>query len=337
VSGILVIGGAYGVFWFRNGTPNVAGIVVTISRGSTFRAVADSLASVGLIRNRWTFELAGRLLGTTRQMKVGKYLFIGGQSNADMLRELSDGKSRLITNVTIPEGWRIEAVARRFETALGISAERFIHLCRDSAFLARNDITGPTLEGFLMPDTYAFYWQSEEEDVVARMIRQFKNFYVDSLASRQKAFHLSLNEVVTFASIVEAESGIPEERPVIAGVYWNRLRKRMRLEADPTIQYVLADGPRRLTYKDLQISSPYNTYKRIGLPPGPINNPGRSAIRAVLNPASHRYLYFVATGGGGHRFSETYAQHQQAIRKYHQARRSARRSAQMENTSRSAP
>ena len=132
---------------------------------------------------------------------------------------------------------------------------------------------------------------------------------------------MTMHQVLTLASIVEGESGIDEERPMIAGVYWNRLKNRMRLEADPTIQYVLPDGPRRLFHRDLRLGSPYNTYRNYGLPPGPINNPGKKAILATLYPEKHQYLYFVATGVGGHRFSRTYAEHQKAARAYRRARR----------------
>jgi UPF0755 protein len=132
---------------------------------------------------------------------------------------------------------------------------------------------------------------------------------------------MSLKEVVTLASIVEGESGVDAERPTIAGVYLNRLRKNMKLEADPTIQYVLPGGPRRLLYTDLRIDSPYNTYLYRGLPPGPVNNPGKQSILGVLYPEKHQYLYFVATGVGGHRFSKTFSEHQKAIRVYRKVRR----------------
>jgi UPF0755 protein len=315
------------VFWMPNETTDPSGIVVTISRGASFSSVVDSLSRAGVIRSRLTFQLAGRLLGYTKQIRVGKYLFAGGQSNLTILKDVREGRSRMIISVTIPEGWRMESIARRFHNELDIDEARFLSACRDSHFVRQQGLEGPTLEGYLMPDTYAFYWQTDEHEVVGRMLQQFRMFYADSLRAKQRELRLSLLQVVTLAAIVEAESGVDAERPVIAGVYWNRLRKNMRLEADPTIQYVLPDGPRRLTFRDLELDSPYNTYRRYGLPPGPINNPGRGSITSVLFPADHRYLYFVATGSGGHRFSASFSEHQRAIQLYHQARREARRQA----------
>jgi UPF0755 protein len=319
------------LLWLPNGTPNPSGVVVTIVRGSSFSAVTDSLARAGVIRSRLTFQIAGRLLGYTKQIKFGKYLFAGGQSNQTILRDIREGTSRLIISVTIPEGWRIEPIARRFSRDLDLDEAKFIEVCRDSHAVRQHGFDGPTLEGYLLPNTYAFYWQTDEREVVDRMIQQFKAFYVDSLRRRQEELHLSLRELLAFASIVEAESGIESERPVIAGVYWNRLRQRMKLEADPTIQYVLPDGPRRLTFRDLANESPYNTYRHYGLPPGPINSPGRSAILAVLYPEMHKYIYFVATGKGGHRFSGSFSEHQRNVQMYHQARREARRQASARN------
>jgi len=323
---------AYVLFWLPNDPADPAGTVITVSRGASFSAVVDSIDQKGILRNAAALRTAGRLLGLTREIKVGKYLFSGPVSNYRILKDLHEGRSRIISRVTIPEGRRLEWIASKFAREIGVREDVMLRLFRDSAEVARRGFDGSTFEGYLMPDTYAFYWQTNEEDILDRLVRQFREFYADSLVQRQRELRLSLRQVVTFASIVEAESGIGDERPVIAGVYWNRLKKHMRLEADPTIQYALPDGPRRLTYRDLNINSPYNTYRRYGLPPGPINNPGRASILAVLYPSNHRFLYFVARGDGGHRFSESYAQHLSAVRQYRQARREARRAAQARAT-----
>lgn len=163
------------------------------------------------------------------------------------------------------------------------------------------------------------------------MVKGFKDFYVDSLKTRQEALKLTLNEVLTLASIVEGEAMLDEERAVIAGVYLNRLKKRMRLEADPTVQYAIPDGPRRLTYSDLRFNSPYNTYVHYGLPPGPINSPGRKSILAALYPQFHSFLYFVANGSGGHIFSRTYSEHQKAVQSYRKMRREAAKASAQTN------
>jgi UPF0755 protein len=172
------------------------------------------------------------------------------------------------------------------------------------------------LEGYLMPNTYQFYWQTDEEEIIKIIVQEFWKVYNDTFIRRTESLGLTVNEVITMASIVEAETNIASERAVVAGVYYNRIKRKMLLQADPTIQYLLDDGPRRLKYKDLQIESPYNTYRNVGLPPGPVNNPGRDAIIAALYPANHSYLYFVASGGGGHLFSSNYSKHQSAVQKY---------------------
>ncbi len=315
----------YYIFWMPISLPEPEGKIVAIPRGISFKAVTDSLERNEVIRSRWAFEVAGRVLGYTKSIKVGKYLFHSGLSNMDILKDINEGRSRIIISVTIPEGWRSDLIAKRFAKDLGVDAGKILALCKDSAYIASKGIHASSLEGYLMPDTYNFYWQTDEADIVNRMVDGFKNFLVDSLRQRVRNSGMTLNQVVTLASIVEGESGIDSELPIIAGVYLNRLRKNMKLEADPTIQYLLASGPRRLRYSDLSIDSPYNTYLHRGLPPGPVNNPGRAAILAVLYPDQNQYLFFVATGVGGHRFSKSFSEHEKAIRAYKRARREMQR------------
>ena len=300
------------------------GKVVTIPRGASFRSVVDSLISSQAIRSQWSFQIAGRLIGYTKVIKTGKYLFVSGQSNLDILKDIRVGKSRLIIPVTIPEGWRIEQIARRYKHEIGIDEEKFLAICNDSMFLHNHGIETKSLEGYLMPETYTFYWQTDEHEIIELMLTEFKHFYNDTLLERQREMKASQQEILTLASIVEAESSISDERPIIAGVYWNRLKKRMQLEADPTVQYALGEG-KKLNHKDLEFNSPYNTYRHYGLPPGPINNPGKSSIRAVLFPQQNDYLYFVATGVGGHRFAKKFSDHQKNIIMYHRTRRELQR------------
>jgi UPF0755 protein len=313
----------YYVFFLPNYYDDSKGKLVTISRGASFRTVEDSLAVSGTIRNIWTFELAGRILGYTKSIKVGKYLFISGQSNFDILRDISYGKSRVIIPVTLVEGWRLDKIAHRFEHDLGIDKKLFLSLCRNEKFIHDHGISAQSLEGYLLPETYSFYWQSDEQEILARILYGFKQFYNDSLIKRQEVLEKTQSEILALASIIEAESNVDEERPRVSGVYWNRLKKKMRLEADPTVQFALGEG-RRLKFQDLEIDSPYNTYKHTGLPPGPINNPGKLSILAALYPEEHEYLFFVAKGTGGHRFAKSYADHQKNIRLYHRTRRELR-------------
>jgi UPF0755 protein len=305
---VIVLLSAYLVFWAANTSSLASERAVLVPRGASFKTVLDSLQASGVIRVRWTLDLAGRLLGLTKTMKVGKYLFPRGLSNVEILKDLEDGKSRILVQVLIPEGWRMERIALQYAKHLGIDAQRFIALCDKADFRKELGIEASSIDGYLMPDTYRFLWQTTEEEIIERMVEEFRLFYVDSLRKRQEEVKLTLPHVLTLASIVEGEAILDRERPVIAGVYLNRLKKRMRLEADPTVQYAIPDGPRRLLLSDLRYDSPYNTYMYYGLPPGPINSPGRKSILAVLYPERHSFLYFVADGTGGHTFSRNYAE-----------------------------
>lgn len=326
---ILLLGGIYFVFWAANTTSLASERAIVVPRGASFKVALDSLKAAGVINVRWTLDLAGRILGLTKTIKTGKYLFPRGLSNYEILNDLAEGKSRVLVTLPIPEGWRMERIALQCGRLLGIDPQRFIALCDQRSFRQRLGLDAPSIEGFLMPDTYRFLWQTSEEEIIERMVGEFKKFYVDSLLSRQQALRLSDNQVLTLASIVEAEAMLDRERPVIAGVYLNRLKKRMRLEADPTVQFAIPDGPRRLKYSDLRFNSPYNTYVNYGLPPGPINSPGRKSILAVLYSENHSFLYFVADGSGGHVFSKTYSDHQKAVQSYRKMRREAAKASGM--------
>lgn len=290
--------------------------IVTISKGETFSQVVDSLEQAGVIRSRLMFEVAGRILGLTTKMQIGRYCFTSGISNKEILDDLKWGRSVLMIKVVIPEGLKATRQARILSRELGIDSSRFMTLVFDSNFARTLNVDSPTLEGYLMPSTYRFYWQTDEEKIIEQMVTTFWNVVNDTLRRRASNLGYSLHEVLTLASIVEGETKIDSERAVVAGVYLNRLKKRMRLQADPTIQYIIEGEPRRLRYSDLQQKSAYNTYFHYGLPPGPVNNPGIEAIIAVLYPKTHKYLYFVATGKGGHVFTRTYSEHQLAVRKY---------------------
>ena len=320
---LTILGGIYVVFWAPNTTSLASERAIIVPRGAPFKVALDSLKSAGVVNVRWTLDLAGRILGLTKTIKTGKYLFPRGLSNYEILTDLAEGKSRVLVTLPIPEGWRMERVALQCGRLLGADPQRFIALCDQQSFRQSLGIDAPSIEGYLLPDTYRFLWQTSEEEIIERMVQEFRKFYVDSLRVRQESLSLSLNQVLTLASIVEAEAVLDRERPVIAGVYLNRLKKRMRLEADPTVQFAIPDGPRRLTYSDLRFASPYNTYLNYGLPPGPINSPGRKSVLAALYPENHSFLYFVADGTGAHVFSKTYSDHRKAVQSYRKMRREA--------------
>ncbi|MDE3059190.1 MAG: endolytic transglycosylase MltG [Bacteroidota bacterium] len=294
--------------------------VVPVYRGEPFTHVVDSLDVHGVISRPFFFRLAGKIIGASSKVKAGRYVFASGLSNWKILHDIIDGTSVINPTVTVREGLRAMQIARLLHNEIGIDSAKFMGYVADTSLLGLRNCEAISLEGFLMPETYDFYWQMDEKAIVEEMVGEFRKFYVDSLQMRTKKLRVTINEVVTLASIVEGETARENERPLIAGLYYNRLRRRMKLEADPTIQYLI-NGPRRIHYDDLRIESPYNTYRNYGLPPGPINNPGRKSILAALYPKKNPYLYFVADGNGGHRFARTLAEHIRNVYEYRHQRR----------------
>jgi UPF0755 protein len=301
-------------FYWPNTFDHDVDKVVFVSHGETFTRIVDTLEAAGVIRDRRLFVLVANLRGGTSRIHVAKYRFKSGISNDELFAALRNGKETVPISVTIPEGLTIHRQARIFAHVLGVDSARYVREATDPEFTHHLGFPDSSLEGYLMPDTYLFNWQTDERSILRELAGSFQRFFVDSLKRRAGELGMSVREIVTMASIVEGETRLEDERAVVAGVYYNRLRLGMKLEADPTIQFLLPDGPRRLLYDDLRLASPYNTYEHAGLPPGPINSPGRLAILAALYPAHHQYLYFVANGGGGHWFSTTYAEHLRRVR-----------------------
>lgn len=289
---------------------------VTVPKGASFATVMDSLAAHGLVRWRPWFTLAGRIGKFDRAIKPGVYQFAPGTPALTILRDLRDGNF-LTLKVTMPEGFTLIDIAARLGDSLGVPPDSVLAAARDPAFREAYDVEAPSLEGYLAPDTYTLpaHWSARE--AVAEMAGTFRKGWTEDLEAKTRAQGLTRHQVVTLASIVEGEAAVDEERAVIAAVYRNRLRLRMPLQADPTVQYAiqLATGARkpRLFNRDYRFPSPYNTYLIAGLPPGPVGAPSRASIEAVLSPADVPYLYFVGTGDGRHVFSRTYREHLRAI------------------------
>jgi len=305
----------YRLLWESNAF-DVSPKIVTISRGENFSQVVQTFSSEGLLSHPSLFKMSGRIFGYAGKIKIGKYSFASGVSNYDILYAISTGTSTANPEVTIYEGLRGTQIVRILKREVGIDSVKLTELMKDTSLIHLPNHGGSSLEGFLLPDTYEFYWQVDEKEIIKDMLGQFRKFFVDSLQERARKMNMTIDQVLTMASIVEGESVLDKERPIIAGLYYNRLRRGMKLEADPTIQYIVPDGPRRLLFEDLKIKSPYNTYQNYGLPPGPINNPGRKSILAALYPEKNNYLYFVADGSGGHRFARTYNEHMRNVRAY---------------------
>ncbi|QJA05767.1 endolytic transglycosylase MltG [Thermosulfurimonas marina] len=292
--------------------------VIYIPPGTPVKEVAHLLRARGLLRSEWGFYLEGLRLGLLSRLKAGEYELSPHQSPAEILRQLAEG--RVITHiVTIPEGANVWEVADLLERAGLISRKEFLARALDSDLAHSLGIPGPTVEGFLFPDTYYFVKGLSAEEIIRIMVERFWEVW-RKYEPRARELGVSVYEVVTLASIVEKEAVLSREKPLIAAVYWNRLRRGMPLQADPTVRYALRRFRGRLYYKHLRVDSPYNTYRYPGLPPTPIANPGEKSLRAVLYPAKVPYLYFVSRGDGSHKFSTTYREHLRAVRELRRKR-----------------
>jgi len=300
------------------GTRDGAAVRVAVPPGSTLASIGDSLVSRGVLANDARFRVQGRVQGVDRRIQVGIYEFTPGSSVSEILDRLVAGDA-IEFKVTLPEGATIYDLARRAESVMGISADSVLLVARDSALRREFGIPGATVEGWLLPATYKFTGLGGARDLVATFLDGRRDRWPADWKRRADAADLDRDEVVTLASIVEAEAMLASELPRIAAVYRNRLRLGMPLQADPTIQYayLVDSGSRkpRLYNKDYAYPSPYNSYLNRGLPPTPIGNPSDAAIEAVLSPAPVRDLYFVAVGDGSHVFATTYAEHLRNIRR----------------------
>ncbi|MCF7805019.1 MAG: endolytic transglycosylase MltG [Candidatus Marinimicrobia bacterium] len=294
---------------------------INIQPGSSLSSISDSLYSNDVIPSRDAFEFAVRLRGLETDLQAGVFGVEKNASYRSIIYSLTHNTPEIV-NVTIIEGLQSREIARILEKKILLTAEEFNAVVADSALAADLGIPGPTLEGFLFPETYKFFLNESAESVARKMVEHYQAVVPDSFAERaREAYGWTMWEAVTLASIIEGEAVYDSERAQISSVYHNRLRQGMRLQADPTIQFIIEDGPRRLWSRDLEIESPYNTYRNAGLPPGPINNPGFESIKAALYPADTDYLYFVARGDGYHTFTRTNREHVNAKRRLQRLRR----------------
>jgi UPF0755 protein len=295
---------------------------VILPPGASFSAVTDSLVAHRVIGNRRWFKLLARIRGVDRSVHSGVYEFPAGTSEWAVLGMLAKGKKAAL-RFTVPEGLTIQDVGKLAADRLGIPEDSFVRAARDGK--AASAILGmpvPSFEGFLRPETYILPADINARELVRIMAEGFKSEWKAAWDARLDSLDMSRLELVTLASIVEGEARADEERETIAGVYRNRLRIGMALQADPTVQYAISlkRGRRksRLFEKDYQFKSPYNTYLNPGLPPGPVNSPSRRSLEAALYPADVQFLYFVARPDGRHVFSRTYREHLRAIRQIRQ-------------------
>ncbi len=299
-------------------------VLIEFEQGAGFRQIANSLNEKGLIKDKTAFLLLARLRGSTKSAQAGEYEFSASMSPATILQKLERG---LVMRhpVTIPEGYNIRDIADLLEKRGLCKKERFLAKASDKAFLVSLGIDALTAEGFLFPDTYYIYKGEPEGAIIVNMVSRFREVFADDLKKQSMAVGLPINDLLTLASVVEKETGQASERPRIARVFLNRLKKGMMLQSDPTVIYGIKDFNGNLTKKDLLTKTPYNTYRRRGLPAGPIANPGLDSIKAVLYPEDGPYLYFVSKNGGTHYFSKTLSEHNRAVYQYQLAGRKIRK------------
>jgi UPF0755 protein len=259
------------------------------------------------------------LLGKANKLQAGEYAIAAGLRPHEVLSILQQGKV-LYRPVVIPEGTELRSIADILATGGWIDRGRFLQLAHDPAYIRQLGVEADSLEGYLFPDTYYLSrGQLNEAGIIGMMVGNFQQVFADVMENGpQNPINMTPHEIITLASIVEKETGQPQERPMVARVFLNRLDRDMRLQADPTVRYATGKPEGPLTRSNLQEPSPYNTYLIKGLPPGPICNPGRAAILAVLQPAEGDYLYFVSKNDSTHHFSRTLQEHNRAVARYRQ-------------------
>jgi len=320
VAGFLVLG--FGLFLVspadKKGTPQV----FLVKERSSLKEVAGDLEKRGLITNKTLFVLWTRVKGFGKEIRAGEYSLSPAMPPVQLLEILRKGIG-ILYPITIPEGFTREQIAEVLSAKSIADKKEFLKLTEDTALLRQYGISAPSFEGYLFPDTYHFSRGTSTLAVLDTMVKRFKQG-VAPLAEKAQSRGMTLEEIVTLASIVEKETGQPEERPLIASVFLNRLRLGMRLESDPTVIYGLENFDGDLKRKDLSERTPYNTYVIDGLTPGPIANPGLEAIKAVIEPAKTDYLFFVSRNDGSHHFSKTLAEHNRAVDFYQKRKRKAR-------------
>jgi len=300
-------------------------ITIEISKGATLAQIADTLSFYNLVKNKSLFIFWAKSLGFEKKLKAGLFQVPVNLTYAQLLAYLATAKPKEIF-VTLIEGWNNNQFAYQLSRKLGINQELFISLCNDEEFISGSGLTPKNLTGYLLPDTYGFYWGISEKEIIKYLLSRTRDVFArDSVIAAMQKLQMDMHNILTLASIIEGEAILDSERAVISSVYHNRLERGMLLQADPTIQYLIPGPPRRLLLKDLDIASPYNTYRYSGLPPGPINNPGIKSVLAALYPAETNYLYFVAVGDGSHNFSRTAAEHSRAKSKFNKVRRQVRK------------
>lgn len=333
VAGLFVLLAGVAVwFWLypdQPGPARTAAVTVEIPAGSGLVGIKKILVQAGVIRDDLRFVLLAKRMGVARRLKAGEYALAPGLSPRAVILELASGKT-VPRAITLPEGFTLYQAAEVINAGGWGRLEEFWQLVTDPLFINSFGLQAATLEGYLFPETYFFEKGTGLRVIISTMVKRMVRVLEEERAKRSQdggaadgVTALSLHEVLILASIIEKETALDAERPLVAKVFLNRLRLGMKLQTDPTVVYGLAKFGSPLTKRDLDTPTPYNTYASRGLPAGPICNPGRTAIAAVFNPAATDYCYFVAQNDGSHYFSKTLMEHNQAVARYRKKREAA--------------
>lgn len=290
---------------------------IDIKRGESLTNVIDTLYEHKLIPSKLKMKIITFVYGAEKKVKAGRYDIPNGLSYVKLVELLVNGSPTEQVSVTLPEGiWQSE-IAQILRENLNIDSSRVIGLSTSRSFINSLDLNTKSLEGYLLPETYYFYPNSTAEEILRKLKLQMDKVFTLEIENRMAELKMTKHQILTLASIIDGESNLVSEFRTISGVYHNRLKIGMALQADPTVQYLIRDRHKnKILKKDLLINSKFNTYKYSGLPPAPINNPGKDAIMAALYPEKHNYLFFVANGSGGHLFSHSTDEHEQNVMKY---------------------
>ncbi|MHB0870396.1 MAG: endolytic transglycosylase MltG [Chloroflexota bacterium] len=303
-----------------------------VRKGETTSEIADRLQSEGLIRDARVFRYMADLNGVAAELAAGEYELSAGMRPSEIMDTMAEGRTRALPLLTIPEGWRAEEIAERLAARRIGSPEQFMAAVlqgRSSLPALASRPPGASLEGYLFPDSYSVDEKATGDGMATRMVEQFEARFTPEMREKADRLGMTIHQIVILASVIEREAVIPSERPLMAGVFYNRLREGMPLQSDPTVQYAVATSDpqsrkqngwwkKELTVQDLEIDSPYNSYRYPGLPAGPICDPGLASLQAAVEPITTDYLYFVARPDGSHAFAETLEEHNANVALYGQ-------------------
>lgn len=313
-----LLAGASTVFVYLHHPIQPRGALMVIEKGVSFREVTNRLSERGIIEYPWLFFLYTHLRGKTKYIKAGEYLFNQPVSPLDVLERLVHGRVNTF-KVQIIEGWTLRQIANYLEGLSFIKnpefKKEFLDLTENREFIQSLELNGPTLEGYLFPNTYYLYADTPPADYLRNFVKEFQKNYQLATSTLKTIPVYSQNQIMTLASLIEKEAGVEGERALVASVFYNRLAKGMPLQSDPTVVYGIKNFDGDIKKVDLSNPHPYNTYVHAGLPPGPICNPGLASIKAALQPAQTNYFYFVSKGNGTHQFSETIQEHEEGVKR----------------------